>query len=73
MKKLPPDPDGMNIARIEWAGMALAAFQDVCRTDDEDALTDLLADLMHWADRNGGKFGRAMRLARQHYIEETRA
>ena len=71
--KLPPDPDDMNEDRAEFAATAMDAFRTVCRTDDCDALTDLLADLMHWADRNGGKFGRAMRLARQHYIEETRA
>ena len=55
------DPDGQNRERAEWALVALAAFQDTTRTDDGDAFSDLLCDLMHLEDyitgesrRNGG-------------------
>jgi hypothetical protein len=51
-KILPPDPESMNDDRAEWAAAALTEFQRVTGTEDEDALGDLLTDLMHWADRN---------------------
>jgi hypothetical protein len=43
----------------------------VTGTDEEDALGDLLADLMHWADRRNFDFGLALDRARWHYEEET--
>jgi len=42
-------------------------------TDLEDALADLLADLMHWADRNSHDFDAALERARWHYEAETAA
>lgn len=68
---LPPDPDGKNEDRAEWAEQALATFMKRTGTDREDALCDLLADLMHWADRNGGDFDSQLDRARMHYEAET--
>jgi NTP pyrophosphatase (non-canonical NTP hydrolase) len=70
-RKLPPDADGMNGSRAEWAGAALSAFMKETGADQEDALGDLLADLMHWADRNNYDFELALDRARWHYEAET--
>jgi len=71
MANLPPDPDGKNDDRAAWAGSAVGAFVQVTGTDQEDALGDLLADLMHWSDRNNYDFGAALDRARWHYEAET--
>lgn len=68
---LPPDPDGMNDDRAAWAETALAAFIAATGTGREDALPDLLCDLMHWADRAGYDFETARERARDHYTAET--
>ena len=70
-RKLPPDPDAMNDSRAEWAEAALSAFMRETGTDQEDALVDLLADLLHWADRNSHNFNAALERAREHYEAET--
>lgn len=62
-----------NDDRAHWGGIALAAFagrsnaQDaveafasITGTDPESLLPDLMCDLMHWADRNGGGFDEAV-------------
>ena len=61
----------MNFDRAAWADKAIAAFRDATGTDREDALGDLLADLMHWADRAGYGFNEALDRARGHYAAET--
>ncbi len=68
---LPPDLEKMNDKRAAWAARAVAAFQDITGTDDEDALCDLLADLMHWADRCNYDFDAALIRGRDHYEAET--
>jgi len=68
---LPPDPEGMNERRTAWAGLALAAFITATGTDEEDALGDLLTNLMHWADRNNYDFEAALFRAQGHYEAET--
>ncbi len=68
---LPPNPDGMNFDRASWADKAITAFRDATGTDIEDALSDLLAHLMHWADRAGYGFNKALDRARGHYEAET--
>lgn len=68
---LPPDADGMNFDRASWADKAISAFRAATGTDREDALSDLLADLMHWADRAGYGFDEALDRARSHYEAET--
>lgn len=71
-RALPPDPEGMNDSRAEWAGYALAAFITQTGTDAGDAVTDLLCDLMHLADRTGTDFATDLDRARRHYDAETR-
>lgn len=68
---LPPDPENMNDSRAEWAGLALSAFMERTGADQEDALGDLLGDLMHWSDRNNFDFELALERARWHYDAET--
>lgn len=68
---LPPDPDGKNDDRAAWAGAALAKFMLLTGTDLEDAVGDLLTDLMHWTDRNNYDFDAALDRARFHYEAET--
>jgi hypothetical protein len=70
-RKLPPDPEGMNESRAEWAADALRRFQLTTGTDDEDAPGDLLCDLMHWCDRNNFDFEASLDRANMHYAAET--
>jgi hypothetical protein len=70
LSTLPPDPDGMNANRAEWAAEALSRFQEVVNTDEDMALPDLLADLRHWCDRQGIEFDGANEHGRQHYLAE---
>jgi hypothetical protein len=70
---LPPDPENMNDKRAAWAAVALRAFRLVTGTDNEDALGDLLCDLMHLSDRNDYDFNDALSRARWHYQAETTA
>jgi hypothetical protein len=70
-RKLPPDPDELNDKRAEWAGEAVQQFMRVTKVEQADVLSDLLADLMHWADHNDQYFEIALRKARRHYTEET--
>jgi hypothetical protein len=51
-----PDPDGMNSLRVQWAQQAIDAFRAACRTDAEDAVADMLCDVMHWCSVNGYDF-----------------
>lgn len=69
---LPPDPEGMNDERTSWAERAINTFIEATGTDREDALPDLLANLMHWADREGTDFNANLETARMHYEAETR-
>lgn len=74
--KLPPDPEEMNDARAEWAGAAIDAFAVITNMafageDDETILSDLLADLHHWCDRNGVNFATCCARAEHHYEAET--
>lgn len=70
---LPPDPEGMNDRRSEWAGHALATFVEATGCDWPDSLGDLLANLMHWCDRNDFVFDAALYRARMHYEAECEA
>ncbi len=72
-KQLPPDPDGMNDRRAGWAEEAVAAFMAASGTDLDNAICDLLADLMHLCDRNGQDFERQLLRAEYHYEAETTA
>lgn len=48
------NPD--NAQRAEWAGDALLRFISLTRTDEEDALGDLLGGLMHFCAQNNMDF-----------------
>lgn len=70
-RNLPPDPDGMNDNRALWAEDALAAFMASTGTDEDDAVADLLADLMHYCDFNGLDFEAELARAERNYQGET--
>jgi hypothetical protein len=59
-----------NLDLAEWAAAALRHFQCVTGTEHEDALSDLLCDLMHWSDREDIDFQNALDTARMHYEAE---
>jgi len=61
----------MNNSRAAWAGQAVSAFIAATGTDREDAVGDLLADLMHWCDRSGQDFTHELARATDHYGAET--
>lgn len=68
--KLPPDPEEQNDDRAKWAETAILAFMVETGTDAGDALSDLLADLMHWCDRKGLDFAAEESRGREHYVAE---
>ncbi len=70
-RQLPPDPEQKNDQRAAWAGCAIAAFMEATGTDAGDALPDLLADVMHWCDRQDCDFDVALERGRDHYEAET--
>ena len=59
-----------NLDRAEWAAAALRHFQCITGTEYDDALTDLICDLMHWSDREDIDFQSALDTARMHYEAE---
>jgi len=69
---LPPDPDGENDNRAQWAEDAIVAFVARTGSEKEDALADLLADLMHYCDRNDLDFEHELGRAHMFYYAETR-
>jgi hypothetical protein len=70
-KQRPADPDGMNEQRALSASLAIAEFQNDTRTDDEDALSDLLCNLRHYADLHDLDWDLEMSRAMMHYEAET--
>jgi hypothetical protein len=70
---LPPDPENMNEKRTGWADAALSMFMEETGTDEVDCVADLLANLMHWCDRNGQDFVDQLGRARDNYLCETTA
>lgn len=59
-----------NSDRAAWARNAIVAFMATVGGDREDALPDLLTDLMHMADVDGDDFDDDLRRARGNYEEE---
>ncbi len=70
-RRVPPDPEWMNDKRAAWAATALHSFMEETGTDEEDAVCDLLADLLHWCDRHGYDFDVELGRGRSHYDAET--
>lgn len=60
-----------NADRAKWAEAALRHFQRATGADREDALGDLICDLMHWASANNFDFDAALHRARGHYEAEV--
>ena len=60
----------MNQQQVGWAQAAIAAFRQQTGTDLEDALGDLLCDLMHWSAQNNFDFQAALDRARGQYEVE---
>lgn len=70
-RPVPPDPEGQNEERAGWAASALDEFQSLTGADAEDSICDLLANLGHYADRNGYNLKAEVRRAAMHYTDET--
>jgi hypothetical protein len=68
---LPPNPENMNSKRSQWAEAALSKFKSLTGADDDTALYELLANLMHWCDRHAVTFNDDLDRARAHYDAET--
>lgn len=62
---------GMNADRERRAYAALQAYRRETRTDEDDALADLLCDLQHWASRNGYCFQSELERADMYFEAET--
>jgi len=69
--KLPDDPQERNNERAHWAQVTLAAFVAETSTDENTALVEFLAGVMHWCDRTGENFDTHLERARSLYREET--
>ncbi len=57
-------------ASVDRATIALKAYRQATGTDPEDALADLLADLMHWCLQTGQDFDKELGCARRHFGDE---
>ncbi len=68
---LPPDPENLNDKRAAWAQCAITEFQLHTGTDTQDAVADLLCNLMHWCDRHIADFNCELQRAKYHYEAET--
>jgi len=68
--KLPDDPQERNNERAHWAQVTLAAFVAETSTDENTALVEFLAGVMHWCDRSGESFDAHLERARSLYREE---
>jgi len=80
---VPPDPEFMNNKRADWARDTLEYFEqygesphpDLTTTEQRDVakqnLSDLIADMGHFCDRNGLEMHDVIRVASGHYAEET--
>jgi hypothetical protein len=63
-----------NAERAQWAEDALDAFSDAAKMEGEDdktVMSDLLANLMHFARQNGIDFESALTMARTNFEHEV--
>jgi hypothetical protein len=82
--QVPPDPEFMNNQRADWAREILEHFEqygerphpelttEEHREIAKQNLSDLIADMGHYCDRNGLRMIEAINIASGHYAEETR-
>ena len=80
---VPPDPESMNNKRADWARDVLEYFEQYGERPHPDLtteeqrgiakqnLSDLIADMGHYCDRNGLCMHEVIRIASDHYAEET--
>ena len=61
----------MNRRRAQWAKCAIDSFRAATRTDREDALCDLLCDLMHYARQHRFNFTGELDRATFHFNAEA--
>jgi hypothetical protein len=54
MSELSVERRAANSGRADRAAAVLSHYQTLSSSDDEDAICDLLADLMHFVSRVGG-------------------
>lgn len=62
-----------NRVRANRGGLALDEHADTSGVDADNSLRELLADLMHWCDREDRDFYSDLRIARTVYEAEARA
>lgn len=55
---------------VKWASESLILHQDNTNSDDEDAVADLLADLMHYCEHHGLDFEGELRRGSDSYTYE---
>jgi hypothetical protein len=60
-----------NTQRAEWARVAIDAFIRVTRTDEGDAISDLLCNLMHYCAESETDFLAELNRAALHFQAET--
>lgn len=58
-----------NATRTQWGANAIATNPD--DNGDETNLADVLANLMHYADREGLNFDECLRMAYLHHADEV--
>ena len=71
--------DPTNIDRAIWAHKAIERFQALTKADNDDAVCDLLTDLMHFCDfrkrcnvKEFPSFEEELELARKNYQAELK-
>lgn len=62
--------DPTNEDRAAWAQAAVRVFMRITGTDDEDAISDLLGNLMHLCDVRGDDFTALLNRGAGHYQAE---
>lgn len=62
--------DPTNQDRADWAKVAVRAFQSVCRTDECDAIGDLMCNLLHLARERGLTPEQVLDSARNRFVAE---
>lgn len=68
---IPPNQDGDNDGRAEWAEAAIATYRSITGSERDTAIADFLCNLRHACDRQGLDWDRELRVGMQHYKAET--
>lgn len=73
--RLPPDTDGFNDQRADFARTIVVVYRALTHSGQEEAVTDILNNLMHLCDRDPGfgNFEKELARAVQNYDWETEA